>query len=185
MWAYTFRRILATIPVLTIVALVVFSILHFAPGDPAALIAGDQATPEQIAAIRAKLGLDLPVHQQFLLWIGHVLQGDLGTSIFSNRPVAMLFMQRLKPTVALAILTTIIAVAFAVPIGVLAAWKAGSAIDRGVMSFAVLGFSFPVFVIGYVLVYIFSIKLKLLPIQACSSATSRCRPSRCRRSTSR
>src|SRR5712671_1368569 len=165
MWAYTFRRILATIPVLTIVALVVFSILHFAPGDPAALIAGDQATPEQIAAIRGKLGLDLPIHRQFILWIGNVLQGDLGTSIFSNRPVALLFMQRLEPTIALAILTTIIAVVLAVPIGVLAAWKAGSAIDRGVMSFAVLGFSFPVFVIGYVLIYIFSIKLKLLPIQ--------------------
>src|SRR4051812_20363123 len=149
MWAYTIRRILATLPVLTIVALVVFSILHFAPGDPAALIAGDQATPEQIAAIRNKLGLDLPVYRQFFLWVGNVLQGDLGTSIFSNRPVAMLFMQRLEPTVALAILTTIIAVALAVPIGVLAAWKAGSAIDRGVMSFAVLGFSFPVFVIGY------------------------------------
>src|SRR6267154_1017228 len=165
MWAYTIRRILATVPVLTIVALVVFSILHFAPGDPAALIAGDQATPEQITAIRGKLGLDLPVHRQFILWIGNVLQGDLGTSIFSNRPVALLFMQRLEPTIALAILTTIIAVVLAVPIGVLAAWKAGSAIDRGVMSFAVLGFSFPVFVIGYVLIYIFAIKLKLLPIQ--------------------
>src|SRR5882724_1663620 len=113
MWAYTIRRILATLPVLTIVALVVFSILHFAPGDPAALIGGDQATPEQIAAIRAKLGLDLPVHQQFLLWIGHVLQGDLGTSIFSNRPVAQLFMQRVEPTVALTIMTTIIAVVLA------------------------------------------------------------------------
>ena len=165
MWAYIVRRILATIPVLAVVALVVFSILHVAPGDPAAVIAGDQATPEQIAAIRAKLGLDLPIHEQFLLWLGNVAQGDLGTSIFSNRPVGQLFRQRLEPTVALAILTTLIAVALAVPIGVLAAWKAGSWIDRLVMSVAVLGFSFPVFVIGYVLIYVFAIRLKLLPIQ--------------------
>src|ERR1051326_4250856 len=87
MWGYIARRVLATIPVVAIVALVVFSILHVAPGDPAALIAGDQATPEQIAAIRAKLRLDLPIYQQFALWLGNALHGDLGTSIFSNRPV--------------------------------------------------------------------------------------------------
>jgi peptide/nickel transport system permease protein len=165
MWAYVVRRILATIPVLAIVALVVFSILHIAPGDPAGVIAGDQATEEQIQAIRTKLRLDLPFHQQFTLWLTSALQGDLGISIFSNRPVAALFLQRIEPTVALAVLTTIIAVTLAVPIGVLAAWRAGSAVDRGVMSFAVLGFSFPVFVIGYVLIYVFAIKLKLLPIQ--------------------
>jgi peptide/nickel transport system permease protein len=144
---------------------VVFSILHIAPGDPAGVIAGDQATEEQIQAIRAKLRLDLPLHEQFLLWVAGVLKGDLGISIFSNRPVMALFLQRIEPTVALAVFTTIIAVALAVPIGVLAAWRAGTAVDRGVMSFAVLGFSFPVFVIGYVLIYVFAIKLKLLPIQ--------------------
>jgi peptide/nickel transport system permease protein len=165
MWAYVVRRILATIPVLAIVAFVVFSILHIAPGDPAGVIAGDHATEEQIQAIRAKLRLDLPFHEQFGLWASNALRGDLGVSIFSNRPVAELFRQRLEPSIALAILTTIIAVCLAVPIGVLAAWKAGSFIDRAVMSFAVLGFSFPVFVIGYVLIYIFAIKLKLLPIQ--------------------
>jgi peptide/nickel transport system permease protein len=165
MWAYVIRRVLATVPVLAIVALVVFSILHLAPGDPASVIAGDQATPEQIEAIRLKLGLDRPLHEQFILWIGNALRGDFGVSIFSNRPVASLFMQRLEPTIALAVMTTIIAVLFAVPMGVLAAWKAGSAIDRGVMSVAVLGFSFPVFVVGYVLIYIFAMKLKLLPIQ--------------------
>jgi peptide/nickel transport system permease protein len=165
MWAYAVRRILATIPVLAIVALVVFSILHIAPGDPAGVIAGDQATEEQIQAIRSKLRLDLPFHEQFGLWLGSALRGDLGISIFSNRPVMALFLQRIEPTIALAVLTTIIAVILSVPIGVLAAWRAGTAIDRGVMSFAVLGFSFPVFVIGYVLIYIFAIKLKLLPIQ--------------------
>jgi peptide/nickel transport system permease protein len=165
MWAYVLRRILATIPVLAIVALVVFSILHIAPGDPAGVIAGDQATEEQVQAIRTKLRLDLPFHEQFTLWLTNALQGDLGISIFSNRPVAALVLQRIEPTIALAILTTIIAITLAVPIGVLAAWRAGTAVDRGVMGFAVLGFSFPVFVIGYVLIYIFAIKLKLLPIQ--------------------
>jgi peptide/nickel transport system permease protein len=129
------------------------------------VIAGEHATEEQVQAIRAKLRLDLPFHEQFMLWLTSVLRGDLGISIFSNRPVMALFLQRLEPTVALAVLTTIIAVTLAVPIGILAAWRAGTAVDRSVMGFAVLGFSFPVFVIGYVLIYIFAIRLKLLPIQ--------------------
>ena len=165
MWTYVARRVLATIPVLAIVALVVFLILHIAPGDPAAVIAGDQATPEQIASIRAKLRLDQPLIEQFRLWVVNVLHGDLGTSIFSNRPVAALFVQRLEPTIALAVMTTLIAVVLAVPIGVLAAWKAGSGVDRGVMSIAVIGFAFPVFVVGYILIYFFGLKLRLLPIQ--------------------
>jgi peptide/nickel transport system permease protein len=165
MFAYILRRLLATIPVLAIVAVVVFSILHIAPGDPAALIAGDQATPEQILDIHAKLGLDLPLYEQFFKWLGRALTGDFGVSIFSNKPVALLFQQRLEPTIALTVMTTIVTVLLSIPIGVLAAWKAGSWIDRAVMSFAVLGFSFPVFVIGYILIYVFSIKLRLLPIQ--------------------
>jgi peptide/nickel transport system permease protein len=165
MWTYILRRILATIPVLVIVALIVFSILHVAPGDPAALIAGDQATPGEIATIRARLRLDLPLHEQFTRWAGDVLQGDLGTSIFSNRPVITLFLQRLEPTIALTVLTTLVAVVLAVPMGVLAAWKAGSALDRGVMSVATLGFAFPVFVIGYILIYVFAMKLRMLPVQ--------------------
>jgi peptide/nickel transport system permease protein len=165
MWAYVLRRILATVPVLVIVSVIVFGILHVAPGDPAALIAGDQASPEQIAAIRAKLHLDLPLHEQFMRWAGDVLQGDLGTSIFSNRPVSTLFLQRLEPTIALALLTTLIAVIAGVPAGVLAAWKAGSAADRGLMGVAVTGFAFPVFVIGYILIYVFAMKLRVLPVQ--------------------
>jgi peptide/nickel transport system permease protein len=165
MWTYVARRVLATIPVLVVVALVVFLILHIAPGDPAAVIAGDQATPEQIASIRAKLRLDRPLIEQFRLWLTNVLRGDLGTSIFSNRPVAALFVQRLEPTIALAVMTTVIAVVLAVPIGVLAAWKAGTGVDRGVMSVAVIGFAFPVFVVGYILIYLFGMKLRILPIQ--------------------
>jgi peptide/nickel transport system permease protein len=165
MWGYIVRRILATIPVVAVVAVVVFSILHLAPGDPAAVIAGDQATPEQIAAIHARLGLDRPFHEQFLVWLGNLFRGDFGTSIFSNLPVGTLFLQRLEPTIALTVTTTLVTVALAVPIGVIAAWKAGSWTDRAVMTFAVLGFSFPVFVIGYILIFVFSIWLDLLPIQ--------------------
>ena len=165
MWGYIVRRILATIPVVAVVAVVVFSILHLAPGDPAAVIAGDQATPQQIAAIHARLGLDRPFHEQFLVWVGNLSRGDFGTSIFSNLPVGTLFLQRLEPTIALTVTTTLVTVALAVPICVIAAWKAGSWADRAVMTFAVLGFSFPVFVIGYILIFVFSIWLDLLPIQ--------------------
>lgn len=165
MWTYVARRVLATIPVLAVVALVVFLILHIAPGDPAAVIAGDQATPEQIESIRARLRLDQPLLEQFRLWLVNVLHGDLGTSIFSNRPVAALFVQRLEPTIALAVMTTLVAVVLAIPIGVLAAWKAGSGIDHGMMSVAVIGFAFPVFVVGYILIYVFGLKLRILPIQ--------------------
>ena len=165
MTIYIIRRLLATIPVLLIVAVVVFSILYLAPGDPAAIIAGDQATVSQVEDIRRNLGLDRPFHEQFLSWLGDIVRGDFGQSIFSNRPVIDLFLQRLEPTLALALTTTIITILLAVPLGVVAAWKAGSWIDRLVMSFAVVGFSFPVFVIGYILIYVFSITLGLLPVQ--------------------
>src|SRR3954462_243440 len=144
MWRHVLRRILAAVPVMAVVALVVFSILHLAPGDPAALVAGDQATPDQITAIRSKLARDLPIAQQFLLWLGRVLRGDFGVSIFSGRPVAELFRQRFEPTVALTLTTTVITVALGVPAGVIAAWKAGSSVNRVIMAGAVVGFSFPV-----------------------------------------
>jgi len=164
MWGYIVRRLLATIPVVAVVAVVVFSILHLAPGDPAAVIAGDQATPEQIERIRANLGLERPFHEQFLVWIGNVLSGDLGTSIFSDLPVAQLIGQRIEPTAALTTTTIVFSVLVAVPIGILAAWRAGSWIDRLVMGFAVLGFSMPVFVFAYILIWIFAARLQLLPV---------------------
>ncbi len=165
MWVLIIRRMLATAPVLATVAIVVFAILHVAPGDPAAVIAGDQATPQQIVDIRMKLGLDLPMRDQFVLWLGNTLHGNFGTSIFSNQPVGRLILQRLEPTIALTVTTTIVTILLAVPVGVWAAWRAGSWIDRMLMSFAVLGFSFPVFVVGYVLIYLFAVQLRLLPIQ--------------------
>jgi peptide/nickel transport system permease protein len=165
MLSYIVRRLLAMIPVVAIVAVVVFSILHFAPGDPAAIIAGNQGTVEQIEAIRAKLGLDRPFYEQFLMWGGQMLRGDLGVSIFSNRPVTSLLAQRVEPTVALAVSTTLVTVLLAVPLGVAAAWKSGTWIDRGIMSFAVFGFSFPVFVVGYLLISVLSVWMGWLPVQ--------------------
>lgn len=165
MLLYIVRRILATIPIVVVVSIVVFSILYFAPGDPAMIIAGDHGTVEQVEAIRNKLGLDRPFHEQFLRWSWQMLNGDLGVSIFSNRPVTDLLAQRVGPTLALAVMTTIVTVLLAVPLGVIAAWKAGTWADRAVMSFAVMGFSFPVFVVGYILIAIFSISLGWLPVQ--------------------
>jgi len=163
--AYFLRRILAAIPVMGVVAVFVFLLLRLTPGDPAAIIAGDMATAEQLTKIRAALGLDQPLLTQFFTWIGRLLQGDFGVSLISQTPVTRLIAQRLEPTLSLAVLTAILAVLIAVPLGVLAAWKHQSWIDNVVMSMSVLGFSIPVFVIGYILVQIFAIELKWLPVQ--------------------
>jgi peptide/nickel transport system permease protein len=171
-FAYIVRRILATIPVMVVVAIFVFALLYLSPGDPAAIIAGDTATVEDIARIRAKLGLDQPVYIQFGGWVWRLLQGDLGISIFTNLPVSKLIEQRLEPTVALTIATLIVSVLAAIPMGVLAAWKAGSWIDRLVMVFAVLGFSVPVFVLAYILIFVFAIWADLLPVQGYISITN-------------
>src|SRR6267154_4100496 len=165
MTAYIARRVLAVLPVMAVVALFVFFLLRFAPGDPAAIIAGDDATAESIAAVRAKLGLDRPIVEQFGVWLWGLLHGDMGVSIFSNLPVTRLIAQRLEPTVALTLSTLFVAVGLAVPIGVLAAWKARKLVDRLVMGFAVLGFAMPVFVLAYILIYFFAVQWRLLPVQ--------------------
>ncbi len=165
MFGYLTRRVLATIPVMLLVALFVFSLLYIAPGDPAAIIAGDQATPEDVDRIRASLGLDRPFLVRFLEWLWHVLQGDLGTSIFTNLPVTHMIAQRIEPTLALMLLTLILSLSVAIPMGVVAAWKHGTWIDRAVMCLAVFGFSTPVFVVGYLLAYVFALWLDWLPVQ--------------------
>lgn len=165
MHAYIIRRIIATIPVMAVVGIFVFLLLHLTPGDPAAIIAGDYASPEDIKRIRAKLGLDRPIYIQFGTWVWQLMQGDLGISIFSDLPVSHLIAQRIEPTLALSVATIIMAVLFAVPLGVLAAWRAGTLIDRLSMVIAVFGFSVPVFVIGYLLMYVFAIELKWFPVQ--------------------
>jgi peptide/nickel transport system permease protein len=165
MLAYTIRRILAAIPVLLLVAFFVFSLLYLAPGDPAAIIAGDQATPADVIRIRASLGLDRPFLVRFFEWLWQVLHGNLGTSIFTDLPVSHMIAQRIEPTVSLLILTMILAISTAIPIGVIAAWKHGTLIDRLVMMLAVFGYSTPVFVVGYLLAYVFALRLDLLPVQ--------------------
>lgn len=159
------RRLFATIPVMGMVALFVFLMLRLTPADPAAIIAGDYATTEQIAEIRDKLGLNKAMHEQFFIWIGNVVQGDFGESFFFKKTVASLIAQRLEPTIALAVVTIFLSVLIAVPMGVLAAWRQGTWIDRTVMGFSVAGFSVPVFVFGYALIYVFSVKLGWLPVQ--------------------
>ncbi len=165
MGIYFLRRVLATIPVMAVVALFVFSLLYIAPGDPAAVIAGDQASPEQIAHIRASLGLDRPFIVRFGDWLWHIVHGDLGTSIFTNLPVSHMIAQHIEPTLSLMILTLVVSLVIAIPMGVIAAWKQGKWQDRLIMVFAVLGFSTPVFVIGYVLAFVFALQLRWLPVQ--------------------
>jgi ABC-type dipeptide/oligopeptide/nickel transport system permease component len=160
---------MATIPVMLVVALFVFSLLYLAPGDPAAIIAGDQATPADVDRIRASLGLDRPFVVRFGEWLWQVIHGDLGTSIFTNLPVSHMIAQRIEPTLSLMLLTITFSIVFAIPLGVLAAWRHGSWIDRGVMMLAVFGFSVPVFVIGYLLAYIFALQLDWLPVQGFTS----------------
>ena len=165
MLRFLIQRLLAVVPVLLVVSIVVFLILRLAPGDPAAVIAGASATSQEIEQVRKQLGLDQPLVVQYGIWVGKVLQGDLGYSFYLNRPVTDLIAQRIEPTLALAFGTIVLAVLLAVPLGTLAAWRMGGWLDRLLSGFSVLGFSVPVFVIGYVLIYIFSMQLSILPVQ--------------------
>jgi peptide/nickel transport system permease protein len=169
---YLLRRVLSAIPVMGVVALFVFLLLRLTPGDPAAILAGDNATPEQLERIRISLGLNLPLYTQFFTWIGSLLHGDLGTSLSSSQPVLKLIGRRIEPSIAVAIATIVLSVVIAVPLGVIAAWKRGTLIDRFVMGLSVVGFSVPVFVIGYVLIQVFAIDLRWLPVQGYRSIAS-------------
>jgi peptide/nickel transport system permease protein len=162
---FLLRRLAALLPVLLVVSLVVFLILRLAPGDPAAVIAGNSATNEEIDKIRNQLGLDRSIPVQYGIWMGRVLQGDLGYSFYLNKPVSALISQRIEPTLALALGTALLAVCVAVPLGTLAAWRLGGVLDKTLSAFSVAGFSVPVFVIGYVLIYLFAIRWEVLPVQ--------------------
>lgn len=162
---FILRRFLAFIPVALIVALIVFLMLHLSPGDPVAAIAGDSATAADIARIRAELGLDDPLPEQFVRWCMELIQGDLGRSYFLNRAVADLIADRVGPTLSLAGFTIVLTVLIAVPLGAWAAYRQGGWVDRALMGFSVLGFSIPSFVLGYCFVWLFGLKLNLLPSQ--------------------
>lgn len=169
MYLYILKRVLSTVPVVVIVVLFVFLMLRLAPGDPAAVIAGDYATAEDVERIREQLGLNDAIPVQMYRWITQLGSGDLGTAIFSKLPVTTLIGQRLEPTLLLSLTTIVFTVLIAVPLGTLAAYKAGSWIDRFVMLFSVAGFSVPVFVLGYILIYVLAMHLQILPVQGYKS----------------
>lgn len=165
MFAYTIRRLLLTLPVMLVVALFVYGLLDLAPGDPAVFLAGEEASLEDIARIRQTLGLDQPFYYRFSLWLLNVVQGDLGTSLFTGVPVSQMIVQRMPPTFTLMVMTLCVSVLIAIPLGALAAWRHNSSYDRGVMVMAVLSFSLPTFVVGYMLAWGFGIEMRWLPVQ--------------------
>ena len=163
MGRYILQRVLASIPVILLVGIIIFSLLHVAPGDPAAIIAGDDVRPEDVDEIRHALGLDKPFIVQFGIWVWNLLHGDLGTSIFSDRSIISLVVPRLQPTLGLTTLALTMSVMFGVPLGIIAAWKAHGLIDRAVMLFAVIGFAVPVFWLGFLLIWGLAVNLSLFP----------------------
>ncbi|ACZ38116.1 nickel ABC transporter permease [Sphaerobacter thermophilus] len=163
MFRYIVRRILAMLPVLFLVSVIVFSLIHLTPGDPAITMLGEEATPEAVAALRAKLGLDQPLPVQYLRWVGSVLQGDLGRSIRSNQPVSEAIAQRLPVTLELAILSVLIGVAIAIPVGIVSAMRRNSPLDTASTGAALLGVSLPNFFLAILLIFIFSVHLRWLP----------------------
>ena len=165
MGSHILRRLLATVPVIVIVAVLVFLLLRLTPGDPAAVIAGEHASAADIEHIRASLGLDRPLVEQFFIWLGRLLQGDLGHSIINNMPISSLIAQRIEPTLSLAVATMLVALLVSLPLGIAAAWGSRTWIDRFTMVLAILGFSLPVFLVAYALIYFLSMKLGWFPVQ--------------------
>ena len=163
MGRYTLQRLLAIIPVLVVVAIVTFSLIHITPGDPVSLMAGDLATPEQKEAIRKDMGLDRPIYQQLVIYFADLLRGDLGESIFNKFKVTTLISQRLEPTLFIAVFSQLVSIIIAIPLGILAAWKANTWIDRVVMVIAVLGLAIPSFWLGANLIWVFAVKLHWFP----------------------
>lgn len=158
-------RVAMAVPVMLVVATIVFLLLRLSPGDPALVLAGDNAGPEAVARIRAEMGLDRPLLVQYFGWLGEIARGRFGISILSKVPVLALIRDRLEPTLVLALSAIVITVVLAVPLGAIAAWRHNSWIDRGVMMLSVVGFSVPAFVIGYLLILFLSVKADLFPVQ--------------------
>ncbi len=165
MLGFVVKRVLSAIPVLFMVAVIVFMVLRLSPGDPAVMIAGPNATTEQLQDLRESMGLNRPLLEQLFLWLGDIARGDFGVSLVSGKAVTELVLDRLGPTIALSLTTILLAVAVALPLGVIAAWQQGRWLDRLVMAGSVLGFSVPVFIIGYVMILIFARYLGWFPVQ--------------------
>ncbi len=160
---YILRRLLTMIPVLLLVSVLVFSLIHLIPGDPAVSILGEEATPQAVAALRANLGLDQPIPVQYAKWLGSVLRGDLGRSIRSNQPVSEAIAERLPVTVELAILSIAISLSIAIPAGIVAAMRRNSVLDAGSTFLALLGVSLPNFFLAILLILVFGVQLQVLP----------------------
>ena len=165
MIAFVARRLVATIPVMGVVVIFVFLLIHLAPGDPAAMMAGEYAKPADIERIRQQLGLDRPLYIQFLTYFEQLLSGNLGVSVFSQIPVTELIGQRMEPTLLLSATTLFVTIVISIPIGVFAAWKAGTWMDHVIMALSVVGFSVPVFIFAYILIFGFALKLPWFPVQ--------------------
>lgn len=164
MWKYVRKRMLSIIPVLIIVSIIVFTLIHLIPGDPARAILGQEASIQQIENLREELGLNQPIVTQYFDWVVGILQGDLGTSYFSNKPVTEIIFQYIGATLSLAIYAQILAVVIAIPLGILAARYKGSIIDQFLTSASLFGISIPSFLSGLLLVLVFGVFLKWLPV---------------------
>ena len=167
--SFVFKRLLSVVPVVLVVLVTVFLLLHIGPGDPAAMIAGENATREQIEEIRQRLMLDRPLLEQLWLYLGNVASLNFGESVYSGFPVMSLILQRVEPTAILAIYTMVLSILISIPMGVWAAWRAGTTLDRALVIASVIGFSVPVFVIGYALVEVFALRLRWFPVQGYKS----------------
>lgn len=165
MFRFLSGRLLLALPVMGVVSLIVFSLLYLTPGDPAQVIAGDNASQAEVDMLRERLGLDQPFFVRFGSWLLQILSGHFGVSIFSQIPVTTLIAQRMEATLWLAGATVLLSTATAIPAGVAAACWRNSWLDRIIMALSTLAFSVPVFVVGYLLIYLFSIQLKLFPVQ--------------------
>jgi len=163
--AYILGRLAAAIPTLLLVSVFIFLLVHLAPGDPALLIAGDNASPAQVEQIRQRLHLDQSLPAQFVIWFSDAVRLDLGASVYSGKPVTELIAQRIEPTFMLAAYTMVLTVLVAIPLGTIAAWRANGLVDRIIMAFSVAGFSVPVFATSYLLVYLFAVKARWFPVQ--------------------
>ena len=164
MWRYIVQRILVSIPVVIVVGVITFSLLFIAPGDPAAIIAGDEATPEILEEIRRDLGFDKPVVVQMGNWFWGLSKGDLGTSVFSKRPIMELIQPRLQPTLSLGVQVILLSSFIGISTGMLAAWRAGTKLDRNLMIIAVLGFATPGFWLAFITIWVFAVNLGWFPV---------------------
>lgn len=164
MTAYIVRRLFSMIPVLAIVGVIIFFLIHLTPGDPAAVILGPSATPEQVAALRRELGLDAPLLAQFFSWAGRALTGHLGESIYSHEPVTQVLATHLPATLSLTAVAFVMGIAIAIPTALLAVWKRNTLLDSAFMSVSILGVSIPNFWLALVLILVVSVQFKLLPV---------------------